>query len=270
MILDKIIEVKKQELSTRKQTNPERTLDQCIDQQSLRYKKNIFKTAIQRENNKPIKIIAEIKKASPSKGIIRKNFNYEEIAQVYVEKKVNAVSILTDEQFFHGSLDYIRELSKTLTIPILRKDFTIDAYHIKEALIAGARAVLLIASVLSEKQLNDFIQLCDSFQMGYIVEVHDDADLEKVLALDHVDVIGINNRDLRTFSVDLQTTERLLEKIPRGIISVSESGIQTARDVVYLNSLNVDALLIGESLMQADDIGKQFDEIFGVLGYGTC
>ena len=269
MILDKIVAAKKKELADQKVLVPENILDKEIHLINFSQQSNTFKTSVKREADHPLKIIAEIKKASPSRGIIRPDFNYKTIAQTYVEKKVDAISVLTDKQFFQGTLDYIKDLSQYISIPLLRKDFTIDRYHIKEALVAGARAVLLIASILTEKQLNSFIQLCDSYSLGYIVEIHDAEDLTKTLTLDHVDVIGINNRDLRTFTIDLKTTERLLKKIPKGTIVISESGIHTHQHAVYISDLGVDAVLIGEALMKHSDIAGKFDEIFGGLRHGS-
>ena len=269
MILDKIVRAKKEELSLKKQVIPESILDIKVEKKLLSTKKNkSFLNAIKRSKTENLKIIAEIKKASPSKGTIRPDFNHISIAQTYKNLSVNAISILTEEQFFMGSLDYLESISNLNDIPpLLRKDFIIEPYQIKESFLNGADAVLLIAAILTEQALIELMSLCTHFYLDYVLEVHNYEELEKALAVNPA-VIGINNRDLRTFNVDLRTTETLLSKIPDNKIVVSESGIHTYEDALFLNNIGIDAVLVGEALMKEPNIVQSFNKIFLPLRKG--
>ncbi|MBI4685993.1 MAG: indole-3-glycerol phosphate synthase TrpC [Nitrospirae bacterium] len=219
-----------------------------------------FKSAIKRKRDEKIKLIAEIKKASPSKGIIRQNFNLNEIAPVY-EKYADAISILTEEDFFQGNLEFIPLVKKITTKPLLRKDFIFDEYQIYEARANEADAILLIASILDKHQAKDYLHLAGELGLSALFEVHYLKELEVALSID-ADIIGINNRDLKTLKIDLNNTFKIKQEIPSGKIIVSESGIKTRDDVLKLEVAGIDAVLIGTSFMEAKDTGKKIEELF--------
>ncbi len=257
MILDSIIEHKKKELQTDQERVPLATLKSILV--DLPQTKD-FKQAISLPDT--INLIAEVKKKSPSKGIIREDFDPVCIAKTYAEKGAAAISVLTDIRFFDGSLNCLRAIREEVDVPLLRKDFTIDPYHIYQARTAGADAVLLIVAALSSDQLHEFADIASSLSMASLVEVHTEAELE--IALDvGAEIIGINNRDLRTFNTDLATTFKLRESIPANKVVVSESGIYTREDVESLREVGVNAILVGESLMRSPDIGEQVRKLIG-------
>jgi len=214
---------------------------------------------------KGVSIIAEVKKASPSKGVIREDFNAIKIARIYEDNSASALSVLTDEKFFQGSLEYLRSIRAITKLPILRKDFIIDPYQIYESRLAGADAVLLIVAALIPKKLRDFLILTASLDMDALVEVHNEEELDLAIEAG-AKIIGINNRDLNTFTTDITTTERLAEKIPPKTVIVSESGINTFVDIRALKLCGVDGFLIGEALMREEDIGKKLREFRGLGG----
>lgn len=220
-----------------------------------------FKSAIKKGAG-PVRLIAEIKKASPSQGIIRKDFDLLEIARIYRAKAVDAVSVLTEEDFFCGDLNYITSVRQILAVPILRKDFIFDEYQIYESRANCADAILLIAALLDSMQIRDYIHLSRALGLAVLLEVHNARELERALSAD-ADIIGINNRDLKTMAIDLNTTFQLRKEIPSDKIVVSESGIKTNSDVRKLDEADIDAMLIGTSLMASQDIGKKLDEIRG-------
>lgn len=209
-----------------------------------------------------ISLIAEIKKQSPSQGLIRSNFNLQEIARAYQESGVQAVSILTEEDYFGGDLSYINEVKNLIDVPILRKDFILEPYQVYESRYFGADAILLIADLLSKERLQELIRLAQDLSLDCLVEVHTEKELKKVLSL-KAELIGINNRSLRTLEIDSKTTERLFPLIPKDKIVVVESGIKTAQDVLFLKILGVSAVLIGETFMEAVDIKRKVQEIMG-------
>ena len=257
-ILHRITEKKRERLTYAKGTASLRDLKARIpDTGSPRD----FRTAIRRDKG-PVRVIAEIKKASPSEGIIREGFNLLDIARIYEGKAVDAISVLTEEDFFLGDIRYVAEIKQEVTRPVLRKDFIIDEYQIYESRVYGADAILLIASLLGRSQAHEYLHLCAELGLSVLFEVHGFDELEKVMSL-NADIIGINNRDLNTLSVDLQTTFSLKKEIPFGRIVVSESGIKTRDDVQHLDAIGVDAMLIGTSLMKSRDIGKTLDELRG-------
>jgi indole-3-glycerol phosphate synthase len=219
-----------------------------------------FKGAIQRLSGETIKLIAEIKKASPSGGVIRNDFDPAAIAKIYEENKVNAVSILTEEDYFRGNLSYLSEGRKVLTKPLLRKDFIFDEYQIYESRAYEADAVLLIAALLEKNQAVEYLHLAEELGMSVLFEVHDFEELEMALSADP-DIIGINNRNLKTLNIDINTTFQLRREIPPGKIVVSESGIKTRGDVQRLADGGIDAMLIGTSFMEASDIGRKIEEL---------
>ncbi len=257
MILDSIIAHKQKELEIEQQQVPLAVLESKLA--NLPSTKN-FQGAITLPGN--INLIAEVKKKSPSKGIIREDFDPIQIAETYAENGTAAVSVLTDVLFFDGSLEYLSSIRDVVDVPLLRKDFTIAPYHIYQARVAGADAILLIVAALTSEQLRKFMDIAASLSLASLVEVHTEAELE--IALDaNAEIIGINNRDLRTFRTDLATTFRLRESIPAEKVVVSESGIYTRADVELLREAGVNAILVGESLMRSPDIGEQVRKLIG-------
>ena len=257
MILDTIIAHKQKELQAEQEQVPLAVLESKLV--TLPPTKDFRRAIAQRDN---INLIAEVKKKSPSKGIIREDFDPIQIAETYTENGAAAISVLTDVQFFDGSLEYLASIREVVDVPLLRKDFTIDPYHIYQARVAGADAILLIVAALTSEQLRDFMEIAASLALASLVEVHTEAELE--IALDvEAEIIGINNRDLRTFHTDLATTFRLRESIPMEKVVVSESGIYTRADVESLSEAGVNAILVGESLMRSPDIGEQVRKLIG-------
>lgn len=219
-----------------------------------------FKEAISKP--KQISLIAEIKQASPSKGVIRQNFNLEEIARNYQEAGVQAISVLTEEDFFNGNLAYLNQVKNVVSMPVLRKDFILESYQVYESRYFGADAILLIADLLTKDKLVELMQIADSLGLDYLVEVHDEKELKKVLGL-KVPIIGINNRNLRTLEIDFKTTEKLFTLIPRDKTVVVESGIKNSQDVLFLKILGASGVLIGTAFMEAEDIKSKVEEVMG-------
>jgi indole-3-glycerol phosphate synthase len=209
-----------------------------------------------------LKLIAEIKKASPSQGVLRRDFNPVDIARRYEEHGASALSVLTEERFFLGRLSYLEEVRKNVGLPLLRKDFIIDEYQVHEARAFGADAVLLIAAILEDARLKDYGDLASDLGMASLIEVHTPEERDRALTTGGR-LIGINNRDLNTFKTDLDTTFKLLEEIPDDCVVVSESGVATRKDIERLREAGLDAVLIGETFMKAPDIGDKIRELFG-------
>ncbi len=209
-----------------------------------------------------ISIIAEMKKRSPSAGLIRKEFDPIQIAKAYEKAGAEAISVLTDEKFFGGKNTFLQQVRQYVQLPILRKEFIIDEFQIYESRYLGADGVLLIAGVLSEKMLKNCIQVADRLNMDCLVEIHSEADMEKSLRVG-AKIIGINNRDLNTFRVDVNTSLSLIKKIPDEIVTVSESGIKTREDVLKLEDAGFHAILVGETLMREKQIEKKLHELKG-------
>jgi len=208
-------------------------------------------------------IIAEVKKGSPSKGIIREAFDPLEIAGIYGANGATCLSVLTDEHFFMGHLSFLALIRETISLPLLRKDFIVDPYQIYEARAAGADAILLIAASLSLDQLKEFYALARELDLDALLEVHDEAEMETALQTD-CPVIGVNNRNLRTFVTDLDTTARLARMLPSDRLLVAESGINTRTDIERLAAAGSGAFLVGESLMREADIGAKLRELAGI------
>lgn len=260
-ILDEIYKHKLSEVAKDKRRVSLETLkEQC----KKRHRTRSFGAALKSNTN--IRIIAEIKKASPSLGIIREDFNPVEIARIYETGGAAAISVLTDEKFFQGSLSYLTDVKKSVNLPILRKDFIIDTYQIYEARSAGADAILLIAALLSKEEMQHYLELAGELGMECLVEVHSEAELKKVLQT-NAHIIGINNRDLATFKTDLETTLRLRPMIPAEKIVVSESGIKSRADVEKLMKEGVDAILVGETLMKSNDMSARLQELLGIFNH---
>lgn len=207
--------------------------------------------------------ICEVKRASPSKGMIAEEFPYKTIASEYQEACANAISVLSEPTFFLGKDAYVKEIADLVELPVLRKDFIIDPYQIYEAKLLHASAILLICAILTQAQLNAYLALADALGMDALVEAHDEREI--AMALDaKAKIIGVNNRDLKTFQVDLTTSKRLRHLVPKEVLFVSESGIHTASDVKQLQQFGVDAVLIGESLMMAEDKQAKLNELRGI------
>ena len=209
-----------------------------------------------------IALIAEIKKASPSAGLLREDFNPAAIAEEYERGGVNAISVLTEEDFFQGSMDVLSKVREITSKPILAKDFFIDEYQIYEAKLYGADCILLIAGLLRKDVLVRFMKTAEELGLASLVEVHAEGELEKAVS-SGAEIIGINNRNLENFEVDLKTTERLCKLVPDDRVTVSESGIRTRDDVEYLSSVGVDAILVGEILMRSENISAKITELLG-------
>ena len=207
-------------------------------------------------------VIAEIKKASPSKGLLRANFDPAEIAKSYAYHGATCLSVLTDRDFFQGDDTHLQQARSACALPVLRKDFTIDPYQVHEARALGADCILLIVAALDDAQLRELTVLADKVGLDVLVEVHNAAELDRALTFD-TPLVGINNRDLRTFEVKLETTLSLLGRIPKDRVIITESGIHTSADVVRLRQNGVNAFLVGEAFMKATEPGKKLAEIFG-------
>jgi len=222
-----------------------------------------FRTAIRRRGNGLARVIAEVKKASPSKGLIRADFDPVAIADGYWKGGAAAISVLTDRDYFQGAPEYLRQVRAAVDLPLLRKDFTIDAYQIYEARRWGADAVLLIAAILTDAELRDLGDVARSLGLAALVEVHTAQERDRALAAG-ADIVGINNRDLNSFETSLDTTFRLLDGIPQHVVRVSESGIASSEQVRALEAAGVDAILVGESLMRQDDVTRGLMALIGI------
>jgi indole-3-glycerol phosphate synthase len=256
-ILDKIVATKREEVARAKIERPESELRRWLaDAPPPRD----FLAAL--SGGPPIRLIAEVKKASPSKGVIRADFDPVAIARTYEEHGASCISVLTDEQYFQGRLDYLRQVRAAVGLPVLRKDFVIDRYQVVEARAAGADAVLLIAECLDDSQLVSLHDAIVELGMTALVEVHDAANLVRAIFLD-APLVGINNRDLHTFEVDINQTLRLREHVSDDVVLVSESGIATRQDVERLEAAGVRAMLVGESLLRQPDVGAAVDDLLG-------
>ena len=256
-ILDKIVATKRQEIERAKREVPEAQLRERLGEAPPA---RDFFAALARQG--PIRLIAEVKKASPSKGVIRADFDPVAIARVYQEHGAACISVLTDAPYFQGSLEYLRQIRATVDLPLLRKDFIVDPYQVLEARLAGADAVLLIAECLEDDALRRLLDAIVALGMTPLVELYEPENLPRVLGAG-ARLVGINNRNMRTFEVDLDHTLRLRREIPADRVVVGESGIRTRADVERLEAAGVQAMLVGESLMARDDVGAAVDELLG-------
>ena len=250
-ILDEILEQKRREVAAAKERLPLESLLSRIPSAQKMLPARGFEQAI-REASRPA-LIAEVKKASPSAGLIRADFDAVTIARQYERSGATCLSVLTDEHFFQGHLDYLRDIRQIVRIPVMRKEFIIDRYQIAEARVAGADCVLLIAECLDDAQLSDLYNYARSLGMDVLIELYDLENVPRVLATG-TKLLGINNRDLRTFVTSLEHTFRVKEQVPSDVMLVSESGIATNADIQRLRSQNIAAVLVGESLMRQPDI----------------
>ncbi len=258
-ILNTIVARKKERVAFAKMQIPLADLKSAIRNKEA---SRDFRKAIKRDED-GLKIIAEIKKASPSKGLIRADFNHIAIASIYQARKVNAVSVLTEEDFFRGNLKILEDVRKIVSCPVLRKDFIFDQYQIYEALAKKSDAVLLIAAILEVKQAEEFLHLARELGISVLFEVHDFKELETALRA-NAPIIGINNRNLKTLEIDLNTSLDLKKEIPADRIVVSESGIRKREDVEKIQAAGIDAILVGTCLMESPDIGQKIDELRGL------
>lgn len=258
-ILVKILKRKQEEIAERSQKIPLKIMQQLAEQAD---KPRGFVDSLSRKiaDGQP-GVIAEIKKASPSKGLLRENFQPADIAESYASHGAACLSVLTDRDFFQGHEEYLQQARKACSLPVIRKDFIIDPYQVFEARAINADCILLIVSALNDNQLESLSQLALWLCMDVLVEVHDLAELERALIL-NLPLIGINNRNLRTFETSLDTTLTLLPRIPDGHIIVTESGIHSSEDVALMRDNNVNAFLVGEAFMRADNPGQQMAKLF--------
>lgn len=251
--LDSIVAATRQRLSLRRRDSDRRALERAAARHTPRGFRNQLRRVAQ--DGLALAVIAELKKASPSKGLIRADFRASELARDLEQAGAAALSVLTDEQFFQGSLDYLRQASASGSLPCLRKDFIVDEFQILEARANCADAILLIVAALDQKELVSLAGIARTQALDVLCEAHDETELQRALDAG-CDLIGVNNRDLRTFEVNLETAFRLAEKMPAGCVRVAESGIQTGADIARLRSAGYEAFLIGESLMKAESPGE--------------
>ena len=256
MILDKIVDKTKERIEERKKEYPLELLKKDVN--NLKMDKTFpFEKALK---TKELSFICEVKKASPSKGLICKDFNPVEIAKEYEKIGASAVSVLTEPYFFQGDNSYLSNIADNIQLPILRKDFVIDEYMIYEAKILKASAVLLIASILTQSQLKEYISLATSLGLSALVEAHDKSEIDKSLNAG-AKIIGVNNRNLKNFTVDLNNSIELRKYVPNDILFISESGIKNNQDIINLRNNNVNGVLIGETLMKSDNKKNTLEEL---------
>jgi indole-3-glycerol phosphate synthase len=258
MFLEKVAEIKREEIAKKKSLFPLKEMEETI---SLLPPPRGFMEAI--SQHAPMAVIAEIKRASPSVGIIREDVDLQRIASAYEAGGACAISVLTETHFFKGDLSYLHLIKEKISLPVLQKDFILDPFQIYEGRALGADAILLIASLLDREELKDFVGLVQNLQMVPLIEVHNESDLEKTSNL-NLSLIGINNRDLRTFEVDLKTTLRLKREIHSKAKVISESGIKSSDDVRLLREAGVDGILVGEILMRSSNPASKIRELLKI------
>ncbi|WP_100065270.1 indole-3-glycerol phosphate synthase TrpC [Miniphocaeibacter massiliensis] len=259
MILDEIVVKTKRRVAELKKIE---TLDTLKEKREnfLKIRKSFFKSL----SGSDISFICEVKKASPSKGIIAKDFEYLEIAKEYESIGASAISVLTEPYFFKGNNKYLEEISKNVNIPVLRKDFIVDEYQIYEAKLIGADAILLICSILSKKQLVEYLKIAENLQLDVLVEAHDEIEVRMAVE-SGAKIIGVNNRNLKDFTVNIQNSINLRKLVPKDILYVSESGISTREDIRELEKHNINAVLIGETLMKSSNKKLILDTLKGKI-----
>ena len=258
-ILDQLADYARQRVETTKQQAPLAE----VKRQALALPKGDFR--FEKALAKPgLSFICECKKASPSKGLIAPEFPYLDIAKAYETAGADAISVLTEPKWFLGSDTYLKEIASAVSTPCLRKDFTVDEYMIYEAKLLGASAVLLICAILDDAQLKEYLAVCDALGLSALVEAHDDAEVERALKAG-ARILGVNNRNLKDFTVDTENSRRLRARIPKDVLFVSESGVKTTEDVAQIAAIGADAVLIGETLMRAPDKTAKLQELKGLL-----
>jgi len=223
-----------------------------------------FEQALREGNrNRALALIAEVKKASPSKGLIREDFHPVALAKSYEAAGADCISVLTDVNYFQGNNQYLSDIHSSVNLPLLRKDFIIDALQIYEARLIGADCILLIVAILTDQQLSEFYDLAKQLGMDVLIEVHDEEELDRVLQMNKATLIGINNRNLHTFETKLETTAKLIKKMPSHVLKISESGILSDADYEYVSSVGAEGLLIGEHFMRQGDVGEAIEALMG-------
>lgn len=258
-ILDQLADAARQRVETAKRQLPLSEVSrqaQALPKGGFRFEEALAKPGLS--------FICECKKASPSKGLIAQEFPYLQIAKDYEAAGADAISVLTEPRWFLGSDVYLQEIAASVSTPCLRKDFIVDEYMIYEAKLLGASAVLLICAILDDAQLKAYGELCDTLGLSALVEAHDDAEVDRALAAG-ARILGVNNRNLKDFTVDTANSRRLRARIPKQVLFVSESGVKTAQDVAQLAAIGADAVLIGETLMRAPDKAAKLRELKGQL-----
>lgn len=260
-ILKEIVEVKKDEVKNLKKKFSYNSFNslEYFNSETRNFEKSLT-------NDRRISVIAEIKKASPSKGIIRHDFDHLKIAEVYNSASVDSISVLTDEKFFNGNIHLISDIKKITDVPLLRKDFIIDEYQILEAKAFGADAILLICEILSANQIKDLTDCAAELNLSVLLELHSSNEISKI-DFQRNKVIGINNRDLTDFSVDITTTEKIKDEIEQQVIIVSESSISIEKDVEYLKKINVNAVLVGEHFMKSENLVESLKQFLDWCNY---
>ncbi|XEC92740.1 indole-3-glycerol phosphate synthase TrpC [Paenibacillus tarimensis] len=260
MFLDKIVAVKRKEADDL----AERFNLEEVERQIASMPPCLgFEEALTARRKRPMGLIAEVKKASPSKGLIRESFDPVRLALAYEAHGADCISVLTDRDFFQGSNEYLTAVRGQVNVPLLRKDFIVDYRQVYEARLIGADAVLLIAAIITSAQLNEYYDLAKSLGMDVLVEVHDREELQSVLELNKATLIGINNRDLRTFVTDIAVTERLIDLMPQGTTVISESGISGPSEIDYLKRIGAHGVLVGEHFMRQEDVGEAVLRLMG-------
>lgn len=254
MILDEIIKKTKEDLENRKKYISFEELEK--EAKNSTFKPKDVKPFLKSTKDEPIRIIAEVKKASPSKGVIKEDFDPLNIAQEYSQNGANAISVLTEPHYFKGSLEYLKTIKNSVSTPLLRKDFIVDKYQIAEALVYGADFILLIAKALDEKELKELYLYARSLDLEVLVEIHDEEDLKKAINIDAT-IIGINHRNLKTFEMDMNLCDKLIPMIPKDKIIVAESGVSNCEVIKRLHSIGADAFLIGEHFMRVASIKEE-------------
>ena len=258
-ILDEIANETKKRVSYNKKNKPLETLKG--EAYSMQKGNFSFESKIKANN---FSFICECKKASPSKGIISENFPFLDIAKEYEEAGADCISVLTEPKWFLGKDEYLKEIAKEVSIPCLRKDFVVDEYMIYEAKVLGATCVLLICSILSDNELKEYINICDELGLSALVETHDEKEIE-IAIKSKARMIAVNNRNLKDFSVDTQNSKKLREHIPKEILFVSESGVKNANDIKNIYDIGANAVLIGETLMKAQNKKEKLQELKSLL-----
>lgn len=264
MFLDRIVATKRQEVEALHATLDIATAERQIAEMSAC---RGFERALAKRN-RAVGLIAEVKKASPSKGLIRPDFHPATLAEGYAAAGTDCISVLTDEQYFQGSNDYLKQVSQAVKVPLLRKDFTIDERQIYEARLIGADAILLIMAILTKGQLASYHALARELGLDVLVEVHNRPELETVLEMGKATLIGVNNRDLHTFKTDLGVTEELIALMPEHVIAISESAISTPADIAFVRQAGAQAVLVGEHFMRQPDVQEAVNDLLGPVQPG--
>jgi indole-3-glycerol phosphate synthase len=264
-ILERIVRAKRAELAEARARVPQAALEKKISARTP----GLFRNALLEGKSSPpgFAVIAELKKASPSRGVICNEYDPAAIARSYERAGASALSVLTDREFFQGSLDDLRQVEEAVLIPLLRKDFTLAEYHVYEAAAAGANAVLLIAAILTPEEVSSFLRLGKKLGLDALVEVHTQTELEVALE-SGAEIVGVNNRNLKTFEVSLKTSMELIDYMPDNVIAVSESGLREPEDLVRLSEAGFDAFLIGERLMSEPDPGGALAHLLSRAAHG--